>query len=39
MNEQSDCLLGQLDGIVRISDSEASVKKEKSEADFVMQLC
>jgi len=30
LGSQSDCLLGQLDSILRISDSEAGVKVEKS---------
>ena len=30
IESESDCLLGQLDRIVRISDSEAGVKEEKS---------
>ena len=30
IGSESDCLLGQLDRILRISDSEAGLKKEKS---------
>jgi len=32
IGSESDCLLGQLDGILRISDSEAGLKEEKSGA-------